>query len=551
MPAAPVSYFRRLVSSLVLSLAMQGLVFVATLQWHVPGLIGPMALVAAGLLPLVWYHLGILRPLVTRGAGNDAVDSVYYFGFLVTLGALAFGALGTSLARGGDVDVKQVVGQFALGLIATGYAIVARLHLSSLARQEVEASPEQTLDRYVTGSAVLLQNLETAAGALANLSRASVDETVRVIRDSHEALLLHLQTISNDFARQMELTFQISLRDGKELKGVVDAIADQVGSKALVSAAGEVRQSLEKLSHSVQAFAGEALQGARATNALALASGSFTERIHDAEGGLRRLGASDGPMHAAAEQIAQSSAKIAEGSKEIERAMLSLGEVAKSSGGVGATLKTLKSVVAKANTSLDALAQSVDRLAISASAMNDLAGAVERVSAGLEEHASVFPTLSDQASAATVSLKQLATQANDAGAAFAAVPTALQDAITPIDLVASAAQKAEKAAGDWSDQVAKGGFAIQQLVAAMEEARSLSTSLGALSGGLGKLAARLSDTERDLEQVSSGLNRSLKLAAQTLDQNVSRSGEAASLFAERLTVVAQKVIDGVNGGRGR
>lgn len=551
MPGVPVSYFRKLVSSLALSLAMQGAVFVATLQGHLPGLVGPMALVVAGLLPLVWYHLGILRPLVSRGAGNDAVDSVYYFGFLVTLGALAFGALGTSLAGGSDVDVKQVVGQFALGLIATGYAIVARLHLSSLGRHEVEASPEQTLDRYVTGSAVLLQNLETAAGALANLSRASVNETARVIGDSHAALRLHLETMSNDFARQMELTFQVALRDGKELKVVLDAIADQAGSRALVSAAVELREKLESLSQSVQAFAGGALQGAGATQALASASGTFTEHIHGAEDGLRRLGAADGPMHAAAERIAQSSARIAEGSTEIERAMLSLGEVANSSGGVGATLKTLKSVVAKANSSLDALGQTVDRLATSTNAMNDLAGAVERVSDGLEGHASVFPTLSVQASAVTASLKQLAAQASDAGALFAAVPTALQSASIPIDRVASAAQKAEKAAGDWSDQVAKGGVAVQQLMAAMEDARSLSTSVCALSDGVGKLVARLNATTSDLEQVSSGLNGSLKLAVQTLDQNVSRSGEAASLFTERLTVVAQKVIDGVNGGRDR
>lgn len=551
MPKEAGSYFRTLASLLILSLASEGLVFVATSQGYFPNLLGPVVLVAVGILPLVWYHIKILRPLVSNGASDEAVDSVYYFGFLVTLGSLAFGALGTSLARGSDVDVKQVVGQFALGLVATGYAIVARLHLSSIGRHSAESSPEQTLDKYVTGSAVLLANLETAAGALSNLSKAAIEETRRVAADTNETLSLHLQTIARDFSQRMESAFEVSLRDATKLAAVLDSIATRVGSEELVRGISELHENMQHLATGVEAFAGSATRGASATNALALASGSFAERALEAADGLQKLGAADGPMHAAAEQISKSTARIAEGALEIERAMLSLSEVAESSGGVGATLKSLKSIVVKANNSLDGLSQSVDRLATSAGAIVEMAGVLERLSSELEKSASAFPDWSEKATAVVESMAGLEARTIGAGDAFGMLPTAVKGAVDPIDRLSSASQRAEKAASEWAGQLAKGGSAVEQLIAAIDETRSFSGSMNALSESVKGLSSRVATVEEDLVRVSSRLNESLKLAAQTLDQNVSRSGEAASLFTERLTVVAQKVIDGVNGDRAR
>jgi hypothetical protein len=77
-----------------------------------------------GIIPLVKYHVQLSRES-KKGLSSSAVDSVYYFGFLVTVVALACTAIHISW-NAGATDTSAVVLQFGVGLFATGYAVVAR-----------------------------------------------------------------------------------------------------------------------------------------------------------------------------------------------------------------------------------------------------------------------------------------------------------------------------------------------------------------------------------------------------------------------------------------
>ena len=109
-------------------------------------LYNPWMSLVAGCGPLVYYHLFYLTPRARKGLTQTAIDSVYYFGFLVTVAALGISAV-TIASSGGTTDINTVVFQFGVGLFATGYAVIARMHLSSLSTMVDAASPEAILDR--------------------------------------------------------------------------------------------------------------------------------------------------------------------------------------------------------------------------------------------------------------------------------------------------------------------------------------------------------------------------------------------------------------------
>src|SRR6185369_2077168 len=101
----------------------------------------PWAGMLGGGLPLAYYHLGYLLPRARKGLSHAAIDSVYYFGFLVTIAALGVSAVSLAVT-GGKAPLNNIAFQFGLGLLATGYAVLARMHLTSITTYVDEGSPE-------------------------------------------------------------------------------------------------------------------------------------------------------------------------------------------------------------------------------------------------------------------------------------------------------------------------------------------------------------------------------------------------------------------------
>ena len=89
----------------------------------------------AGLAPIALYHIILFQE---KNLSATEVDSIYYFGFLVTVVTLVVTALSIGLEQG-RLDINSVLVKFALGLIATGYALFARLHLLTKLSSKAEA----------------------------------------------------------------------------------------------------------------------------------------------------------------------------------------------------------------------------------------------------------------------------------------------------------------------------------------------------------------------------------------------------------------------------
>ena len=113
----------------------------------------------AGVLPLLGYYYALARKKILS---PSEIDSVYYFGFLVTVITLVSTAIAIGIATKLP-ELKWILLQFGLGLIATGIALFARLMLMTKSTAEVE------LD-VVESSKLLVAAITNVAGEFDNAS---------------------------------------------------------------------------------------------------------------------------------------------------------------------------------------------------------------------------------------------------------------------------------------------------------------------------------------------------------------------------------------------
>jgi hypothetical protein len=183
--------------------------------------LGPMAAMVAGLAPLVYYHLFYLRPQAKSGLSQTAIDSVYYFGFLVTVTALGISAI--AIANSGSSDnLSTVIYQFGVGLFATGYAVVARMHLTSISTLVDEASPEAIMDRYVKRSIELVTNVEMASEQLSQFSASIMKKTAEVTETARITVEKTMVDAGKAFEAEIRSTLETARDSLTTIRGLVN-----------------------------------------------------------------------------------------------------------------------------------------------------------------------------------------------------------------------------------------------------------------------------------------------------------------------------------------
>ncbi|MBT8573830.1 hypothetical protein ICN46_06570 [Polynucleobacter sp. Latsch14-2] len=138
-----------------------------------------------GFSPLFYYYYELLQ-IQTKGRKGDSIqihlteieiDSIYYLGFLITLSTLVI-SIGMNILTS-SVNPLAVVGQFSLGLVATGFALWGRLDLQQ--RNSRLTDPEAAVDEYVSKMERVVYDVDTSyaklqtvfANASANFERSS------------------------------------------------------------------------------------------------------------------------------------------------------------------------------------------------------------------------------------------------------------------------------------------------------------------------------------------------------------------------------------------
>ena len=156
----------------------------------------------SGFIPILVYHYFLKQQQFSKfGAvhlSDSEVDSIYYFGFVVTLLTLIASVLTLGVSGNQNIDLQTIGIQFGLGLFVTGYALVARLHLQVSNESNIE--PEDAYANYVDRVNGLLGRVDLAYSDLDQLLQKIVDR----LRATLEAESAENAT---RLARQIESSF--------------------------------------------------------------------------------------------------------------------------------------------------------------------------------------------------------------------------------------------------------------------------------------------------------------------------------------------------------
>ena len=351
----------------------------------------PAATFIGALVPLIWYHTMFLRPRAVDGLPQPAIDSVYYYGFLITIGALGATALDLSL-HGMSDDFAPVAFQFGLGLLATGYAVWARVHLTASTRILDEDELRIIMNRQIAQSRELLGNVELASSSFEAFAAVLLQRSEQFALDaearSRSSIDAAIKTFSDGIAAMTQQA-QVALTD---LRGVVNDVtfgsereALRNSVSAMVETVTELSQSLDRLRTSSSAGAGSVGEFAGSlerVNLAATAAGGRLEPLGQENGAIARF---DQAMRGGGER-AREFAAAAEGATT---AVTSFGEAgatgrqAMDAIGRKATLTATKLGIL--GDALDAVTASGDGLAETTSALAGLRDAAEAGAGGLRE----------------------------------------------------------------------------------------------------------------------------------------------------------------------
>ena len=200
----------------------------------------PAMLVLPCLVGLVGYHVYLYRmgDLLQR-----EVDSIYYLGFLITLSLLALSAFIFTSSH--NVNIQEIGSQFALGLLATGYGLWARMTLQS--KFEYINFDEQ-VTKYTENVGKLNDRFSETVNlfsVLADTVRENVETTTR------ETAAATLATISENLKPIIsDLNGQVS-----ELNSAIRSV-DKESLSSLSVEIGLLKKSMKLLGETVPLIAG-------------------------------------------------------------------------------------------------------------------------------------------------------------------------------------------------------------------------------------------------------------------------------------------------------
>lgn len=276
----------------------------------------PKFTMAVGLAPLVYYHFIYLFPKAKIGLTQAAIDSVYYFGFLITVTALAISAI--SIANSNNGSLSLVILQFGIGLIATAYAVVARMHLSSIASTLDEVNQELLLKNYVQKSLELINNIEMASSTLTSFSSNIMNRTESISRESIEISQRAMVDVARIFEQEMQSTLALTREGLLEIKGLVKDTAFLAERSELQNSIKQTIQSTQALNTSYDGLIDKIKSGTESFSDSLSMYRSLNESLVGLSETINEYNKENGTIKAATEALLNTSSALSLGTKNLQ-----------------------------------------------------------------------------------------------------------------------------------------------------------------------------------------------------------------------------------------
>ena len=480
--------------------------------------LSPFPSMLFGVSPLIWYHLGYLAPRARKGLSQAAIDSVYYFGFLLTLGALAVSAI--LLAKQGTPKLEAIGSQFGVGLLATGYAIVARIHLTSVAANVAEANPDVAMSNVVKQSRELVTQIELAAGHFNQFAENLIRESNQSVRVANEIAQESIRTSSKLFEESIKEATTRALEGLEEIRAIVHDSTFSTERRALSrSVAGAVKQ-MNALEENMQRLASCFAKNVNAFEVIAPVADETLSRFQSLNQELTVLNSPETGLAGVGKSINQAAELIENAAHLLESSLPLLSELSEALGGVGPSLKSLKTVTKKATEQIEALAAASQSFEGTARSVEGLADAGDRF-------AQSFNNAVGSADVFDRKLSEFSGGIESTSSALLTVLKMLEDLTQQLGNV---------------NELSK-SLSSQSIADGVTNVRSAQEAIQKLEGSL-------RDFQAGVETANATIRTAVSGAASALENDLKRSTGTVNLLSSRLVEVAQEIINGVKNHSG-
>lgn len=508
----------------------------------------PLLAMIGAIAPLAYYHFGFLVPQAQKGLSHAAIDSVYYFGFLITVSALGISAMSIASGAAGT-DINLVVYQFGVGLIATGYAVLARLHLNSIARAD-EASPEELMDRYVKRSVELVTNVEMASEQLSAFSAAIVEKTAlsaETARQTNEKAILESARL---FQEEMRSTLAAAKESLTTIRGLVSETSFVAERKELVASMQATVTATTSLAGAIVELTAKMKAGSQAAQESADRSTDVEQALSAFYGQISRFGGERGVFTIASESMLESTKTIATCNTSMANTALELSGIASSVAETGPTFKSMRTLAKKASEQLDGLAEvstklgaATEYIANAAAASDSLAIGMTKVGAAFSPLAATTATLNDSLSSTVTIAESLTNHLSGLPDHSAKLRNIADQVSGALDQIRTVIEQAVGHATELASQTKQSSLSAEAAGRLLPKTEAITTSMDTLQKTLSGLTASVVTWQKTIDTSTTTLSTSIARSSTALEEDIKRSGAAASLLSENLSKVAETIIE--------
>jgi len=511
--------------------------------------VNPFITFVAALAPLVLYHLMYLWPRAKAGELSSVeIDSIYYYGFLLTIIALATSAL-TVVTRGVADSLPIVGAQFGLGLLATGYAVAARIHLLLVARSLDATDEDSVVEAYVNRSRELISSIELASSSFETYA-LSLQERVAAASEASQA---RSETMLAEAARTFAQGIAATL---DEAKASVSEIRVLLNDAAFASERSELKKSVQgsvaavtKLNVALEQLASLASTSAVAAGDLTGAFTQINERAGLMTERLDALATENGTLAFFQQRLHQGAEQVVESLGELKLVGNQLGTVSASAADLVAELSALKSAAAGTGKSLQPLAGAAERIGEIVASLEAADGALSAMQATGTATAAEL----ERMQAAVDALLPLLEQFGEIGDRSGPTLRSVSDNVEQLELLTAALIPAAKSMSSASEVLAKHTEQIKataaandQLLASIGEAArtapQLQASLSSIPNSLQRIDQSLSETSAKLSESAIALETAVSSAGASLKETAANSVGHVRQLEEGLAGVATFII---------
>jgi len=331
----------------LLGLSLAG-IFMVTGLAHTRVVEGEVHIILAfvfGIFPMSVFHYMLFK---YDDLNQSQIDSIYFFGFLVTLLTLGCAATFAFIPSEKGRQIEIIVYQFALGLLATGYGLLARVLLTN--RRITVTGPDDAIDQYLQKIGRVLERFEETVGLFDRLR----DDVVSRARDGAEA-------ISKETIKTLESEMRAPL---ESFRSTLNGITNELSSLQTSAVLTQINKELLKTFTGLQEFSNSLLPLSKSTesaNYQMTASievhKKFTNTINTASSSIIAFNDSATILTTSANTVTKDFENISLSARQLinELSQLDTRDLSITLGSIAASFESLSSVLSSTNSSLTSL----------------------------------------------------------------------------------------------------------------------------------------------------------------------------------------------------